>query len=677
MDPVSPKNNEIIIGPDTDAEIDLALATSQVSSAAVSNLSSEDVSSQQEFQTLTGKFLEQSNQLSKNELLGMLGRIASLCDADLKKNIDQSLGISSALQRVELELTLSECRLAANLCANLGMKSAVSDRLQDRVIESIGQESPEQSLSDLNNLVMHGWLNQSQKDRLVERFIPIIPEINIETFVRAVEQKNFAKLQNLKLAKAVATQITRLAPEVSDGIFALALYGLREQARLMGLLNTGYSAAPIKIEQEAENNNLLFVVSPKQRAGFEKEICERIDRVVNDSTLSVEQKDQSWQSLILATKILGELEWYNPFLMKGVFHKVIEHRPEATGTDYLLLLSAIARKSDVRGSDTNLMSDRLGNAVRSSESATVMGLVTNLNRLSIFSSNFTEGLALLPEEQFSQIPPNKACMMLKSISNLNEYNPKLFSRFENYFIKSTLRISDLSKALSAFANLRYKPESLLAEKDDLITQSLLLGNLNWGQFAGIFRSLAVLDQERANKFWSNYLIARELKKEEVNLAPQQNQSNDKLNVNNIDSSSLFLVYHPLIVLNLEVPEAIAQKVNLLNGYEGQAAPSPSEFEQSVAPRLKSIGIDATPQVWFEGLYIDFLIKHKELLIALEFDGDNYHNVNGQLNGKTWLHTKFLENRGFIVVRIGSVEWRRENEAGKRDILKKALNCYLH
>jgi hypothetical protein len=52
-------------------------------------------------------------------------------------------------------------------------------------------------------------------------------------------------------------------------------------------------------------------------------------------------------------------------------------------------------------------------------------------------------------------------------------------------------------------------------------------------------------------------------------------------------------------------------------------------------------------------------------------------VDGKQNGSTWLHTQFLEKRGFIVIRLDSDDWRRADESGKHKILKDALNCYLY
>jgi len=119
-----------------------------------------------------------------------------------------------------------------------------------------------------------------------------------------------------------------------------------------------------------------------------------------------------------------------------------------------------------------------------------------------------------------------------------------------------------------------------------------------------------------------------------------------------------------------------------DGYADFASPTgksfDSEFEESVALAIKSLGFDYHPQVGMAGFYIDIGVLDPRdpdrYILGVECDGAAYHSSR-YCRDRDRLRQQILESRGWKIHRIWSTDWfyRQENEIRKlRTAIEKVL-----
>lgn len=90
----------------------------------------------------------------------------------------------------------------------------------------------------------------------------------------------------------------------------------------------------------------------------------------------------------------------------------------------------------------------------------------------------------------------------------------------------------------------------------------------------------------------------------------------------------------------------------------------SDFEKSVYQVLKQYGFEVVPQVGVSGYYIDLAVqsssKNLGFILAVECDGATYHSSKSARD-RDRLRQEVLENLGWSVYRIWSVDWFKNRE----------------
>ena len=605
--------------------------------------------------------------LSKDELLRNLGRLAAHYSSEKRSECKLDPIFFNSLEGFESQLTLDECRTALRLSCHFKIKSDMISRLQDRLIESMSPTNVESARQDFRDLVQSNSLDVHQKQKILEKFIPIIYEMPKFSILKTLGNDHLARLGSVDLLRALAGRIFRLAGEMTDSNLAYALSNLRGQAKHLNILNDNYITSESQRDDKKQNFKGRFLLPDWQQEKLAAEIERRLELVGAKPTVA---GDPEWKNIFLMTKALSELGEHRPYVVKKICHRFAESHQDFTAEEGLLFLSLIGVKSDVRASDSHRIVNNLDRVAKNSDFSTLLALSSQLVRLHLNSKKLFDGLSNLPEASLVSMSQAQAVGLLRSQAKLNEVNLRLLENLDRIISTKNPDPTNLGKSLAWFAQLRVVPPNLLECVNHSIVNRLSDPNFEGFQIASILRSLTVLDAQAAKKFWNSYQTTK--------ISYEGIEKSRLLNdIRSLNSINLCSIYHSLVVLDLEVPSEMSERIRKLKHHDDFDVPELNSFEKSIGARLRYLKIQAQPQVWFEGLYLDFLIESHDLKIALECDGRSYHVADGKLNGSTWLHTQFLEKRGFIVVRLDSSDWRRADEAGKQKILKDALKCYLY
>jgi len=100
---------------------------------------------------------------------------------------------------------------------------------------------------------------------------------------------------------------------------------------------------------------------------------------------------------------------------------------------------------------------------------------------------------------------------------------------------------------------------------------------------------------------------------------------------------------------------------------GRAAGSP--FEEQVAAALAGLGHEVEAQIGIAGIFVDLAIRDRDrpgrYLLGIECDGADYHGARSARD-RDRLRQQVLEDRGWIIHRIWSIDWHRhpERELGR-------------
>ena len=99
----------------------------------------------------------------------------------------------------------------------------------------------------------------------------------------------------------------------------------------------------------------------------------------------------------------------------------------------------------------------------------------------------------------------------------------------------------------------------------------------------------------------------------------------------------------------------------------------SEFEIQVYEKLKSKGFQVDTQIGQSGYKIDLAIKHPDdesrYILAVECDGASFHSAKSAKE-RDVMRQKFLEHKGWTILRIWSKNWWRNPELEIEKITRK-------
>jgi very-short-patch-repair endonuclease len=606
---------------------------------------------------------------SKEELLSNLGVLAANHSAKIRSESKFNPAYFISLEKFENDLSIADCRMVLNLAHLFQFKSEMTERILDKLIDSISVENVDLSRNVFRELVHNNSLDQAQQKRLVEHFIPVVYEMPKFDLLKTISNTQIGKLGSIELLRALASRTSALVSEMSDSNLAYALNNLKFRAKYFDILNHDYIADESHQHQPGHQQNVKrdFLLLRWQQEKLLLEVEKRLEGISSKSQVL---GSPAWKNCLLSAKNLMELGQHQPSLVKKVCHRFAESHANFTGLEAVLLFSLIGQKSDARASDMDRIIDSLDRVAAGSNFSTLLALSAQLVRLNLSSRKLFEGIANLPDERLAALSQSEAISLLRVQAKSNQVNGSLLKKIDEIVSAKDPGITNLGMSLACYARLRFVPDNLLTYLSRSMDDIMLDPNLKNFQIASIFRSLTVLDAEAAKKFWDIY---------KATLVPCDGVEKPRLldDITKLNSINLCSIYHSLVVLDLDVPPEMLEQVQKLKQHDDFGVPTTNTFERAVGARLRSFHISARPQVWFEGLYLDFLIENRDLKIALECDGRSYHMVDGKQNGSTWLHTQFLEKRGFIVIRLDSDDWRRADESGKHKILKDALNCYLY
>lgn len=605
--------------------------------------------------------------LTKEELLLRLEQLTANYSNKFKFDSPLDPAIFNSLEKFEHDFSIEDCRTLLYIAQHLRFKSPMTERLQDRLIEGISPNDIESARRDFRDLVQSNSLSDSQKQRILEKFTPVIYEMPKFSLLKTLANDHLARLGSVDLLRALAGRVSSLVDDMTDSNLTYALNNLRGQAKHLNILNHDYRTSELPRDRKKQNFKDQFLLPEWQQEKLVAEVEKRLDLLVTKPAVA---GDHGWKNILLMTKALVELGEHRPNLVKKLCHRFAESYQDFTAQEGLLLLSLIDTKADVRASDMERIVNNLDRTVENTEFSTLLAVSSQLVRLHLNSKKFFEGISKLPNNRLDEMSPGEAVGLLRSQAKLNEVNLKLLENLDRIISTRNQDVTNLGKSLAWFAQLRVVPPQLLNCASGSIISRLSDPSFESFQIASILRSLTVLDTQAAKEFWSSYQ-ATELS---YNGMEKPRLLDD---IQSLNSINLCSIYHSLVVLDLEVPREMSERIRRLKHHDDFGVPELNNLEKSIGSRLRYLQIPARPQVWFEGLYLDFLIESRDLKIALECDGRSYHVADGKLNGSTWLHTQFLEKRGFIVVRLDSSDWLRADEAGKHKILKDALKCYLY
>jgi very-short-patch-repair endonuclease len=123
----------------------------------------------------------------------------------------------------------------------------------------------------------------------------------------------------------------------------------------------------------------------------------------------------------------------------------------------------------------------------------------------------------------------------------------------------------------------------------------------------------------------------------------------------------------------------AETKQLPSGSRLTGKPPGSPFEEAVARELERAGYKFEPQLGVAGYYIDIAVRNPEapqqFLLGIECDGAMYHSTLSARD-RDRLRQEVLENLGWEIERIWSVDWFRDPERELKRVLDR-LNQLQH
>lgn len=138
------------------------------------------------------------------------------------------------------------------------------------------------------------------------------------------------------------------------------------------------------------------------------------------------------------------------------------------------------------------------------------------------------------------------------------------------------------------------------------------------------------------------------------------------------------LHHVSLLGRLQLPPAIALKVSEILEGRSHRTGTVSSWESQVEVELRRLGLEPEPQVFVEGLRLDFMVRSKELNLAIECDGSAFHHVGGDPDGRPLgrqlIKDAILEKLSYKVVRIVGEKWRQQGHrsAMLAQLLDKAV-----
>lgn len=103
----------------------------------------------------------------------------------------------------------------------------------------------------------------------------------------------------------------------------------------------------------------------------------------------------------------------------------------------------------------------------------------------------------------------------------------------------------------------------------------------------------------------------------------------------------------------------------------------SDFEVSVARRLREAGFEVVPQVGVAGFFIDLAVRHPgqpgTFALGIECDGAMYHSAKSARD-RDRLRQEVLENLGWRIHRIWSLDWYRNNARETQRLISRVRDA---
>jgi very-short-patch-repair endonuclease len=117
----------------------------------------------------------------------------------------------------------------------------------------------------------------------------------------------------------------------------------------------------------------------------------------------------------------------------------------------------------------------------------------------------------------------------------------------------------------------------------------------------------------------------------------------------------------------------AETKQLSSGSRLTGKPPGSPFEEAVARELDHAGYQVEPQLGVAGYYIDIAVRNPEVpqqfLLGIECDGAMYHSTL-IARDRDRLRQEILENLGWEIERIWSVDWFRDSQREMQRVKKR-------
>lgn len=270
------------------------------------------------------------------------------------------------------------------------------------------------------------------------------------------------------------------------------------------------------------------------------------------------------------------------------------------------------------------------------------------------------------ETRLSTLTSDRLRNMVADCGQLNIIPPVLLSFIDHEISKREISGRNMCDIIFSFSRLNVSCPAILTKFEKQLNENQ--GDIRYApsEVASLMWSLAVHNPELAGRVWNvmqeNY---RKKFSPHESFDPNSKEKRSWIKFDNLNSPSLHGLYHALVAMKMQIPQSVLARVKNATGYQEYAQHKTNFFEQSVESVLTKLGIEHRSQYYFEGYILDFLIQQGDRVIALECDGTKYHiagrQSQGVMNGSSIIKTKFLQNRGFEVIRILSDSWQNAKD----------------
>jgi|GEM_PF-6530510 len=375
---------------------------------------------------------------------------------------------------------------------------------------------------------------------------------------------------------------------------------------------------------------------------------------------------QQGDDLIEATIYLGRVDQIDSTFAYELIGRILEN-PESLSGEGCERLFQLCVEAGIK--DRNLLMKALERLIAVSSHTEINKLVDCSRHLSSMNFRSPRLFAIIgaqAEYKLSVVSSDRLRNIVGDCAQLNIIPPALLSFVDREISKREITTHGLCDIIFSFARLNFPCPELLGKFERQFSNDLLTTWHTPSEIASLMWSLAIHKPELALKVWD---AAQEMYRRRF--APAEVANSDSANdrswikFDNLNSPSYHGLYHALVAMKIDVPESVLQRVKKATGYAEYGPHKTNLFEQSVEHSLKKLGVDFRSQYYFEGYILDFLVQIGNRVIALECDGIKYHiagrQSQGVMNGSSTIKTRFLQNRGFEVIRILSDDWQNAKD----------------